>query len=150
MLRKSKAVDKNDGLKFLRVMDANFNRAKEGLRVCEDICRFWLDQQVLTKQFKSVRHRLVDHIKELGLKDMIAGRDVETDCGRETIASESRRKTTTDIFYANCQRVKESLRVLEEFAKLKNVRASVGIKALRYEIYAIEKKVLSLRAFDAK
>ncbi len=131
-------------------MDANFNRAKEGLRVCEDVCRFWLDEQALTKQFKSVRHRLVDHIKELGLKDMIAGRDVEADCGRETIASESRRKTTTDIFYANCQRVKESLRVLEEFAKLKNVRASVGIKALRYEIYKIEKKVLSLRAFDAK
>lgn len=143
-------MDKNDGLKFLRVMDANFNRAKEGLRVCEDVCRFWLDEQALTKQFKSVRHRLVDHIQELGLKDMIAGRDVEADCGRGTIASESRRKTTTDIFYANCQRVKESLRVLEEFAKLKNVRASVGIKALRYEIYKIEKKVLSLRAFDAK
>lgn len=131
-------------------MDANFNRAKEGLRVCEDVCRFWLDQQILTKKFKSVRHRLTEHLQIIGLKDLIAGRDLEADVGRATIKSELKRTSTADIFYANCQRVKESLRVLEEFAKLKNVRAAAGIKALRYEIYAIEKKVLSLRAFDAK
>ena len=57
--------------KFLRVIDANFNRAKEGLRVCEDVCRFWLDEEVLTKKFKSLRHRLTDEIKVLGLKSLI-------------------------------------------------------------------------------
>ncbi len=150
MSRKSKTVLKEYEPKFLRVMDANFNRAKEGLRVCEDVCRFWLDEQALTKKFKSVRHRLTEHLKVLGLKDLIAARDVQGDIGRTTIKSESTRKTTSDIFYANCQRVKESLRVLEEFSKLKSVKASAGIKALRYEIYGIEKIVLSLRAFDAK
>ncbi len=143
-------MPKNCEPKFLRVIDANFNRAKEGLRVCEDVCRFWLNQEILTKKFKSLRHRLTDEIKVLGLKNLIAGRDVQSDCGRTTISSESKRKTTADIFYANCQRVKESLRVLEEFAKLKNVKSALGIKALRYEVYGIEKKVLSSRAFNAK
>ncbi len=126
--------------KFLRVVDANFNRAKEGLRVCEDVCRFWLGQESLTKKIKSIRHRLTDHMKVLGLKHMIFARDVDNDCGRTTTKSEAKRRNTADIFYANCQRVKESLRVLEEFAKLKNVKSSSGIKALRYEIYGVEKK----------
>ena len=141
---------KNSESKFLRVIDANFNRAKEGLRVCEDVCRFWLDQEVLTKKFKSVRHRLTEHICILGLKNLIDGRDVDGDRGRATIKSEAKRKTAADIFYANCQRVKESLRVLEEFAKLKDERCAARIKNLRYEVYGIEKKVLSLRAFNAK
>lgn len=138
------------GIKFLRVIDANFNRAKEGLRVCEDVCRFFGDEEKLTRKFKSLRHRLTDNIQRLGLKSLIDGRDVACDCGRETIRSEAKRKTTGDIFYANCQRVKESLRVLEEFAKLKDVRSSADIKVLRYEVYQLEKDVLSSRVFDER
>ena len=134
--------------KFLRVIDANFNRAKEGLRVCEDICRFWLDDMALTKVAKSLRHRLTKIMIPLGLKDLIAGRDVVGDVGRKSTRSESKRKRAVDIFYANCQRVKESLRVLEEFTKLKSVKTALAIKAMRYEVYTLEKKVLSARVFD--
>ncbi len=135
---------------FLRVVDANFNRAKEGLRVCEDVCRFFLNESAMTKKLKDLRHRLTTVMIPLGLKEIIAGRDVHGDVGRKSTKSESLRKKPADIFYANCQRVKESLRVLEEFSKLKNVKASQAIKAMRYEMYVVEKKILSLRAFNAQ
>ena len=133
--------------KFLRVVDANFNRAKEGLRVCEDVCRFWLDDEALTRVCKKNRHRLTELMIPLGLKKVIAGRDIGADVGRGSTGSESRREKTADIFYANCQRVKESLRVLEEFAKLKDIKAADGLKNLRYQIYNFEKKVLSRKKF---
>lgn len=128
--------------KFLRVIDANFNRAKEGMRVCEDVCRFWLDDKISTKSWKRARHQLTSIISRLGLKEIVAGRDIEGDQGRRTSRSETRRTKPADIFYANCQRVKESLRVLEEFAKLKNVKSAEGFKKLRYSIYSLEKKVI--------
>lgn len=136
--------------KFLRVIDANFNRAKEGLRVCEDVCRFWLNDTAMTKALKDLRHRLTKAMGPLGLKEMIAGRDVDGDVGRKSTKSESRRENPSDIFYANSQRVKESLRVLEEFSKLKNIKAAQAIKAMRYEVYVIEKKVLTARALHGK
>ncbi len=135
--------------KLLRVVDANFNRAKEGLRVCEDVCRFLLDDAKATKEFKNIRHLLTAYIAVFAFKNLMASRDVKADSGRQTIKAESRRKSTSDIFYANCQRVKESLRVLEEFSKLKDVKVAAKIKNLRYQVYIIEKKVLGSRGFDA-
>ena len=132
----------------MKLTEMNFNRAKEGLRVCEDMCRFWLDDPVMTKTFKSLRHDLTKVMTPLGLKKLIAGRDIEGDVGRESTKSEALRKKPSDIFYANSQRVKESLRVLEEFAKLKSVKTSQAIKVLRYKVYGIEKKVLTSRTLD--
>ena len=42
--------------KIYRVIDANLNRAKEGLRVCEDTVRFILKDKILTKKIKKLRH----------------------------------------------------------------------------------------------
>ena len=125
-----------------RVVDANFNRAKEGLRVCEDVFRFVRDDQKATERLKKVRHDLTRVASVFGLKDIVAARDITHDVGRKTISAESRRGDISDIFYANIQRVKESLRVLEEFAKLKNSAAACGFKELRYTVYEIEKNAL--------
>lgn len=125
-----------------RVVDANYNRAKEGLRVCEDVCRFVRDDKKATARFKKLRHDLTQAVAVFGLKDMAAARDIVRDVGRKTIAAESRRNGISDIFYANVQRVKESLRVLEEFAKLKDAGAASNLKKLRYTVYAIEKNAL--------
>lgn len=140
--KRSRPVVKKIDPKFLRIVDANFNRAKEGLRVCEDVCRFLLNDAVATKAWKQARHELTALISRIGLKEVMTGRDVDGDAGRGSTKSESRRTNPTDIFYANCQRVKESLRVLEEFAKLQDVKTAEGLKKLRYDIYRIEKKTL--------
>ena len=41
-----------------RVIDANFNRAREGLRVCEEFARFFLNDKVLTENAKKIRNRI--------------------------------------------------------------------------------------------
>ena len=127
-----------------RVMDANFNRTKEGLRVCEDVCRYVLDQPSLTGEYKKLRHAVTEAIKLLDIKGLIAARDIDGDVGRGTICSEEKRNQVADIFYANSQRVKESLRVLEEFAKLMNVKAAALLKTARYQSYALEQKALKV------
>jgi len=125
-----------------RVIDANYNRAKEGLRVCEDVCRFVRDDPKATARFKKLRHDLTAAVMAFGLKDIVASRDIVRDVGRRTIAAESRRGSIGDIFYANAQRVKESLRVLEEFAKLKDAALASDLKKMRYTVYEIEKNAL--------
>ena len=123
-----------------RVVDANFNRAKEGLRVCEDTARFVLDDRGLTSGYKAVRHQLTEAADIFGLKDIVRSRDIEGDAGRSTIPAESKRENVSEIFYANAQRVKESLRVLEEFAKLRSPALAERFKILRYRVYGLEKK----------
>ena len=122
-------------------MDANFNRAKEGLRVCEDVCRFVLDARNLTKSYKTVRHCLSEIVTETG-PEMIRARGIERDVGRKSATGEFNRKSIKDIFFANSQRAKESIRVLEEFAKLRHKRHAERLKRLRYQVYALEKKVI--------
>ena len=48
--------------KLLRIIDANLNRAREGLRVCEDISRFALGDKTATRALKSIRHGATDLI----------------------------------------------------------------------------------------
>lgn len=133
-----------DKKQLYRVIDANFNRAKEGLRVCEDVCRFVLNQTAATKKYKDIRHNLTGIIGSLTLKKIVEARNITGDVGRVTTDSELKRKKVSDIFYANSQRVKESIRVLEEFAKILNTRQSQKLKTIRYECYELERKIIKL------
>src|SRR3989338_1365916 len=128
---------------IFRIIDANINRSREGLRVCEDIARFILNSPTLTKELKSIRHNISNIIKlsVANSKVLFESRDVEKDVGKNSqIISEMKRRDPIDIFYANIERSKESLRVLEEFFKLMDRKASAKFTALRYRIYDIEKK----------
>lgn len=133
-------MNRSDITKIQRVMDANFNRAKEGLRVCEDFCRFVLDNAKLTSDLKHIRHQLQTVICECGAESLLQCRDISGDVGRQTIESEKRRAVFDHVFYANAQRVKESLRVLEEFSKFLFPDTAQKIKKMRYKFYDIEKR----------
>ncbi len=135
-----------------RIIDANINRAKEGLRVCEEITRFLIDSRFLTLEFKKSRHRIDLIIDSLSLKAcLFKERKSLKDVGRNIYVNELERKDFKDIFFANIQRVKESVRVLEEFSKLICKDSAIEFKKLRYRIYEIEKKaakrILSLRRY---
>ena len=41
-----------------RIVDANFNRAREALRVMEEYCRFALNCEPLSGRAKQMRHEL--------------------------------------------------------------------------------------------
>lgn len=135
-------MSRRNDKKFDRIIDANFNRAKEGLRVCEDVCRFVLDAQGPTRNYKTIRHQLTAIMNGLKISEMIRSRNITGDVGCGSTSVEFKRRGAMDIFYANSQRVKESIRVLEEFTKLRNKRLAEDLKKLRYKIYALEKKII--------
>ncbi|OGX15187.1 MAG: hypothetical protein A2166_00140 [Omnitrophica WOR_2 bacterium RBG_13_41_10] len=125
-----------------RIIDANINRAKEGLRVCEEVVRFVLDNRSLTKNFKDIRHRVDLALKLFPKKPaFIKMRRSLSDVGKNLYAKELKRNGIGSIFMANIQRAKESMRVLEEFSKLKSINAAIKFKNIRYDIYELEKKV---------
>ena len=125
-----------------RIIDANINRAKEGLRVCEEIARFILNERTLTSEIKKIRHEIEGIVKNLPqAKNLLKSRKALSDVGRDVYADELKRKNLQDIFFANIQRAKESVRVLEEFSKLINITLAIRFKKLRYRIYETEKKI---------
>ena len=127
--------------KILRVIDANFNRSKEGLRVAEDIFRFVIEDDHLRKKIRKIRHSLDVIAKSKIIKNSISTRDSRYDLGKETDPLELERKNCIEILYINLQRVKESLRVLEEFLKIIVPARVSQIKKIRYEVYTLEKKI---------
>lgn len=131
-----------------RILDANLNRLKEGLRVCEEITRFIIASPALTSNFKKIRHRINSITKCLPANIiLLKERNSLKDVGRNIYINELKRKDFQDIFFANIQRVKESIRVLEEFSKLINKNIALKFKKTRYSIYEIEKKVAKRISF---
>lgn len=133
-----------------RIIDANTNRLKEGLRVCEDITRFILESAALSAGLKGIRHKVNSLSKRLSSsRELLKERESLKDVGRKITSSpELRRNNYRDILFANLARVKESLRVLEEFSKISSVSVALGFKQLRYRFYELEKKIyraISLR-----
>jgi thiamine-phosphate pyrophosphorylase len=127
------------------VIDANINRAKEGLRVIEDITRFIFAKKNISKDLKNLRHAADLAVKKISIdyKDMILSRDSEGDVGRRTIVkSEFMRQNTQEILISNFKRVEESMRVLEEISKLIDKKAAARFKDLRYRVYVLEKKAV--------
>ncbi|MFH1360561.1 MAG: thiamine-phosphate pyrophosphorylase [Candidatus Omnitrophota bacterium] len=130
--------------KVYRVIDANLNRAKEGLRVCEDITRFALNHARWTKTYKQIRHQLsfslFDSLKNQ--EQLFQARDISGDQGCRSTRTELQRDGIRDIFLANSQRVKESIRVLEEFSKMICPKKTAIFKKSRYKVYDLEKKII--------
>ncbi len=124
-----------------RVADANFNRAREGLRVVEDVARFMLDNKQLTNFAKNMRSEI--SILQKKHKDFISLRETESDVGvKLESVNEKRRDSIEDIVLANIKRTQESLRVLEEIFKLIDEESSLKFKALRYNSYILEKNTI--------
>lgn len=137
--------------RILRIIDADLNRGLEGLRVCEEITRFVLCDKGLTMEFKNLRHNIVGITKKwvIDKRFILEARDSAKDVGSASIKAELKRDSYKDIFFANIQRTKESVRVLEEFAKLSSQKVSRAFKNIRYNLYQLEKKtnsrILSIR-----
>ncbi len=131
--------------KIYRIIDANLNRSREGLRVCEEIARFVLNDKSLTNEFKRLRHRITNCIRyyPAQLKEIVSARDSEGDIGRPKDPLERKRCNWKEISLANLERVKESLRVLEEFSELLDKKIADRFKRFRFKAYDIEKRLIA-------
>jgi len=127
----------------MRILDAAFNRAAEGLRVVEDYLRFGLDDAHLTRLAKQLRHELATHAAALGSTEQARARDSGADVGR-TISnhSERSRRTAEDVVAASFKRVEQALRSLEEYGKLRSNSVAALLEQLRYRTYTLEKAAL--------
>lgn len=121
-----------------RVIDANINRLKEGIRVVEDIMRYKNNNKELSSKLKNLRH--MANIQES--LELLRYRDSVNDVLRQSVKSEMNRSNLSDIIIANFKRAQESARVLEELYKLYSEQHSERFKQIRYELYSLEKDVL--------
>ncbi len=122
---------------LFRVIDANLNRLREGIRVVEDIIRYRDNNKELASQLKKLRHlaRVNEHT------ELLQNRDSINDVLRSTTQSELSRNSIENIITANFKRAQESSRVLEELYKLTNPQYSETFKHIRYELYDLEKQI---------
>ncbi len=133
---------------ILRVIDANLNRCREGLRIIEDYFRFIAESDSLRKKIRKIRHSLEKALKDKNLVlELIKARDTAEDSGKGIDRLELKRKNSFDLIYANFQRAKESARVLEEMFKILDKSKVKIFKKIRYEIYAAEKIAFENRSF---
>lgn len=126
----------------VRVIDANANRALEGLRVCEEIIRLHLGTRTAFRASRALRHAVGQAIRTLPITptDRVRARDSRTDLGRA--ASTTPVDSLERLLLINFQRAKESLRTLEECSRLVAPRQTVSFQRLRFRTYEVERAVL--------
>ncbi len=126
-----------------RLLDACANRAREGLRVLEDYCRFVLDDAFLCRTLKECRHDLTAALSEMAPSLLLEARDTRHDVGTElSTPSEQYRASLRDVVQANCKRLQESLRSLEEYGKINSPSLGQALEQLRYRTYTLERALV--------
>ena len=130
----------------LRIIDANLNRIGEGLRLLEDTARLLLNDASLTQQLKTMRHELVTGDPSFN-QQLLQARDAEGDVGINIEAPEPEKPRELPLMVvANSRRVQESLRTVEELAKLPGITPKLNsekFKQARFNLYTIERNLLS-------
>ena len=126
-----------------RIIDANFNRGREAIRVVEDYCRFALNSAELSERAKQLRHELSATVGKLDADRLIASRDTPGDVGvGQKIDKQLQRTDLHDSFTAGCKRLTEALRTLTEATQAINPEVAETIEKLRYDAYTLEKDVV--------
>lgn len=118
-----------------RLLDANLDRAREGLRVMEDWCRFVSHRPDLVARLKDLRQRL-------GLCHRLSyklARHTATDAAAGfTHPAQLERSDPLAVVAANAARVQEALRVLEEFGRALDPALAQEAARIRYALYDLE------------
>ena len=126
----------------VRILDANANRALEGLRVCEDIVRFHWEASPEFRQLRGMRHAIAHAVAQLPVEtvELMRARASARDVGRHARAS--RVGSLERLLLMNLQRTKESLRALEECTRLIAPRQTARFQRLRFRTYEVERDLL--------
>ena len=133
-----------EDLRIYQIIDANLDRAREGLRVLEDWARFGLGENDSVKRIKNFRQILGKNHLEVYKQSR---NHIEDKCKGLTHQEQINRKAPEQIISSNAGRVQEALRVIEEFSRLHNHELSKIASEIRYEIYTLEINLLSLSKF---
>ena len=123
----------------LRLIDANLDRAREGLRVLEEWARFGLLRGDLVTRTKDMRQRLGRCHRDAYKQARDAAGDPATGM---THPVQAERRRPDQVVAANAARVQEALRVLEEFGRSQDPGLAAEAAAIRYRLYDLELELL--------
>ncbi len=137
---KSMPVTPPSDNRIAQLIDANLDRAREGLRVMEDWCRFGLKRRDFSIQIKDWRQQLGIHHHNIYRKARFTSKDPAMGVSHPL---QEVRSTPETVFIANSSRVQEALRVIEEFTRITDPKLCEIATKIRYETYEIEIKVLN-------
>ncbi|MFM7394216.1 MAG: thiamine phosphate synthase [Cyanobium sp.] len=129
-----------------RLIDANLDRAREGLRVLEDWCRFSLERPDLVSRCKDLRQRLGRHHHDHW---KLARRTATDPAAGMAHPAQAERLQPSQVLAANAGRVQEALRVLEEFARIPDPALAHEAALIRYRLYDLEVDLLRAGAAGA-
>jgi thiamine-phosphate pyrophosphorylase len=131
-----------------RIIDANVNRASEGLRVLEDHFRFLHPDNPVNGKLRELRHKVRDSLKHIdGI--LISSRDSAADNGLKISQNSGSDKKTNgkEFTAANFKRVQEAARSIEENLNLAGHYSEAKLfENIRFETYTIERSALSMTA----
>ena len=130
-----------EDLRIFQIIDANLDRAREGLRVLEDWARFGLGKENCVERIKNFRQILGKNHLQIYKQSR---NYIEDRCKGLTHKEQFKRKTPEQVISSNSSRVQEALRVIEEFSKYHNNELSKIASEIRYEIYTLEIELLNL------
>jgi thiamine-phosphate pyrophosphorylase len=128
-----------------RIIDANLNRAGEGLHLLEELARMVLNDAALTQQLKAIRHEILRGDLAFN-QQLVQSRDSESDVGFDIEVGEDKQRELPVAVVANARRVQEALRILEEMAKVPGTTPELDadkFKQARFALYTIEQELLA-------
>ena len=137
-------LNNSEDLRIFQIIDANLDRAREGLRVLEDWARFGLGENKYVIKIKNFRQILGKNHLEIYKKSR---NYIEDESKGLSHIEQLKRKTPQQIINSNAGRVQEALRVVEEFSRLHNHELSKIASGIRYEIYTLEIDLLYLSKY---
>lgn len=139
-MTEQKPYPSQDAIAICRILDANLDRCREGIRIIEEWCRFALNDAPLAETCKKIRQSIAQWHTE----DIRQARNTPDDCGTTlTHPQEERRESPQQVLHINLARTQEALRVLEEYGKLYHPQMGTTFKQLRYQVYSLESRLFS-------
>ena len=134
-------INQPEDLRISQIIDANLDRAREGLRVLEDWARFGLNKEDFVIRIKNFRQILGKNHLEIY---KTSRNHTEDQCKGLSHKEQINRNAPDKIISSNSARVQEALRVIEEFSRWHNLELSQIASKIRYEIYTLEVELLYL------
>ena len=130
-------------LRVAQIIDANLDRAREGLRVLEEWARYGLGREDIVKKLKDFRQILGSHHLDSYKK---ARNFTEDKCNGLSHPEQFKRIYIEETISSNASRIQEALRVLEEFSRNIDCDLAKSASLIRYEIYSLEIELINAKS----
>ncbi len=133
--------------RIAQLIDANLDRAREGLRVLEDWCRYNHENDEVVLKLKNFRHQIGHHHHDFYRNARATSRDKGLGLSHP---SQKDRFSIEQIIIANAARIQEALRVIEEYSRSTDPPLAKICSEIRYELYELEINILNLILYSSR